>query len=331
MSGPWSSCAPCCVGCAPTSSTPTTPSLASTGAWRGRQPACPASSTPCTVFTPCPRTLGPSGRWCTGWSGWRFVLVRRAGAEPRDIDVLVRLGVARAKLRLLGNGIDLARFDRAAVPAEQVRRLRAEIGARPEDVVCGAVGRLVWEKGYAELFEAAAALRRRLPQARFVVVGPLDPDKADGLSDVDLARSRERAGITFLGLRHDVAELYAAMDLYVLASHREGYPPSAMERPLWDCPWWPPTSGGVARWSTTAPPAAGAAWGRAGAGRRGGHLGGRFRPAGPHRAGGKPEGTPGLRPAAGDRHHPRDLPPAPGLPASPSSGNRTSLSVAGPP
>jgi glycosyltransferase involved in cell wall biosynthesis len=113
--------------------------------------------------------------------------------NPEDIDVLVRLGVARAKLRLLGNGIDLARFDRAAVPAEQVRRLRAEIGARPEDVVCGAVGRLVWEKGYAELFEAAAALRRRLPQARFVVVGPLDPDKADGLSDVDLARSRERA------------------------------------------------------------------------------------------------------------------------------------------
>ncbi len=149
--------------------------------------------------------------------------------NPEDIDVLVRLGVARAKLRLLGNGIDLARFDRAAVPAEQVRRLRAEIGARPEDVVCGAVGRLVWEKGYAELFEAAAALRRRLPQARFVVVGPLDPDKADGLSDVDLARSRERAGITFLGLRHDVAELYAAMDLYVLASHREGYPRSAME------------------------------------------------------------------------------------------------------
>ncbi len=246
--------------------------------------------------------------------------------------MLVRLGVARAKLRLLGNGIDLARFDRAAVPAEQVRRLRAEIGARPEDVVCGAVGRLVWEKGYAELFEAAAALRRRLPQARFVVVGPLDPDKADGLSDVDLARSRERAGITFLGLRHDVAELYAAMDLYVLASHREGYPRSAMEAAAMGLPMVATDIRGcrqVVDHGTTGllVPRRG----RAGAGRRGGHLGGRFRPAGPHRAGGKPEGTPGLRPAAGDRHHPRDLPPAPGLPASPSSGNRTSLSVAGPP
>ena len=37
------------------------------------------------------------------------------------------------------------------------------------------------------------------------------------------------ANITFLGLRDDVEDLYAAMDLYVLASYREGFPRSAME------------------------------------------------------------------------------------------------------
>jgi glycosyltransferase involved in cell wall biosynthesis len=30
-------------------------------------------------------------------------------------------------------------------------------------------------------------------------------------------------------MRHDVEDLYRAMDLYVLASHREGFPRSAME------------------------------------------------------------------------------------------------------
>lgn len=149
--------------------------------------------------------------------------------NPEDVEVLARLGVPRSKMRLLGNGIDLSRFDRATVARERVNDVRRELGAGPDDVVCGAVGRLVWEKGYAEVFEAAAAVRRRLPQARFVIIGPSDPDKADGLTDADLTRAREQAGITFLGMRHDLTELYAAMDVYVLASHREGYPRSAME------------------------------------------------------------------------------------------------------
>jgi glycosyltransferase involved in cell wall biosynthesis len=35
--------------------------------------------------------------------------------------------------------------------------------------------------------------------------------------------------VWFLGLRDDVEQLYSAMDLYVLASFREGFPRSAME------------------------------------------------------------------------------------------------------
>jgi glycosyltransferase involved in cell wall biosynthesis len=35
--------------------------------------------------------------------------------------------------------------------------------------------------------------------------------------------------VTFLGHRDDVDRLYAAMDLFVLASHREGFPRAAME------------------------------------------------------------------------------------------------------
>jgi glycosyltransferase involved in cell wall biosynthesis len=88
---------------------------------------------------------------------------------------------------------------------------------------------LVWEKGYAAVFEAAARVREQLSQARFVVIGPSDPDKSDGLTETDLDRARQRAGVVFLGMRSDLTELYAAMDVYVLASHREGYPRSAME------------------------------------------------------------------------------------------------------
>ena len=90
------------------------------------------------------------------------------------------------------------------------------------------VGRLVWEKGYREVFAAATRLRARAPSARVVVVGPVDPEKRDAL-DRGRRRRGPRAGVTFLGMRDDVEDLYAGMDLYVLASHREGFPRSAME------------------------------------------------------------------------------------------------------
>ncbi|WP_436796299.1 glycosyltransferase family 4 protein [Actinospongicola halichondriae] len=166
---------------------------------------------------------------------WPVYLLERLAAtcsdvelvqSGEDVETLRRLRVPGQKLVRLGNGIDLARFQ---PPSDDERRaVRAELGIADDDVVCGAVGRLVWEKGYAELFEAAAALLPRLGNLRMVVIGPFDDDKGDPLTsdDVDAA---ERAGVRFLGMRDDVERLYRALDVYVLASHREGFPRSAME------------------------------------------------------------------------------------------------------
>lgn len=147
--------------------------------------------------------------------------------NPEDVEVLGRIGVDRAKLHLLGNGIDLAAFDPSRV-SPKVAEIRGRLEVGPDDVVCGAVGRLVWEKGYAELFAAAAELARTSPRTRIVVIGPSDPGKDDAIGEAALERARA-SGVRYLGMRRDVEELYAAMDLYVLASHREGFPRSAME------------------------------------------------------------------------------------------------------
>ncbi|MFM7617795.1 MAG: glycosyltransferase family 4 protein, partial [Actinomycetes bacterium] len=146
--------------------------------------------------------------------------------NPEDIDTLRRIGVPARKVHLLGNGVDLARF----IPPDPTVRaaVRAELGAGPDTVVCGVVGRLVWEKGYREVFDAARRLRARAPEVMVVVVGPEDPAKADGVDAGALAAARAD-GVRFLGMREDVERLYAGMDLYVLASYREGFPRSAME------------------------------------------------------------------------------------------------------
>jgi glycosyltransferase involved in cell wall biosynthesis len=146
--------------------------------------------------------------------------------NPEDLETLARLRVPRQKLRLLGNGVDLARF-RPQTP-EVRKEVRAELEVDDDQVVVGVVGRLVWEKGYAELFAAAKRLLARRGDLTVVVAGPFDADKGDPLTRADVAAA-EAAGVRFLGHRDDPERLYAAFDIYVLASHREGFPRSAME------------------------------------------------------------------------------------------------------
>ena len=148
--------------------------------------------------------------------------------NPEDMATLRRIGVPRSKLVPLGNGIDLRRFSPDADPSAR-RRVRAELGLNAKTIAVGAVGRLVKEKGLDEVFAAARELRLRSPHVEVLVVGPIDPSKADGLSATDLPAIEQEFGVRFLGERRDIEAVYAALDVYVLASHREGFPRSAME------------------------------------------------------------------------------------------------------
>ncbi len=148
--------------------------------------------------------------------------------NEEDLSTLAKLRVPADRLHLLGNGIDLERFAPGPKAQAARRRIRAELGVDDATVVVGAVGRLVWEKGYGELFAAAGQLRRRCPEVTVVVAGPSEPEKADGIGPAALAAA-ESSGVRFLGHRSDVEDLYAACDMYVLASYREGFPRSAME------------------------------------------------------------------------------------------------------
>jgi glycosyltransferase involved in cell wall biosynthesis len=143
-----------------------------------------------------------------------------------DYDWAIRHRVVPPKRATwLGNGVDLTRFDPSAVDPAAVAALRNEWGAEDGTVVVGTVGRLVAEKGYPELFEAARTMGER---ALFVVVGPDEPSKSDRLDDTVVRRARD-SGVVFHGEGTDMPAICAAFDVFVLASHREGVPRSAIE------------------------------------------------------------------------------------------------------
>jgi glycosyltransferase involved in cell wall biosynthesis len=148
--------------------------------------------------------------------------------NKEDVAVLRRLRIPARKLVLLGNGVDLGRFGPPTDPST-VSRARVALGAGPETVVVGLVGRLVWQKGLSELFAAAAILRHRCPDVTVVIIGPEDRDKGDALGPADIDAARAHGNVRFLGRRDDVEELYHGFDVFVLPSYREGFPRSAME------------------------------------------------------------------------------------------------------
>jgi glycosyltransferase involved in cell wall biosynthesis len=148
--------------------------------------------------------------------------------NEEDLATLTNLRVPSDRLHLLGNGIDLDRFAPGQKAEAARRRVRAELGVDDTTVIVGAVGRLVWEKGYGELFAAAERLRRHCPEVTVIVAGPSEPEKADGITPAAVAAA-EASGVRFVGHCRKVEDLYAACDVYVLASHREGFPRSAME------------------------------------------------------------------------------------------------------
>jgi polysaccharide deacetylase family protein (PEP-CTERM system associated) len=148
--------------------------------------------------------------------------------SAEDVRVAKRLVLKRAsRLHYIGNGIDTARFHPPG--SEERENARAALGIPDGAYVVGTVGRMVWEKGYKELLEAADRLGTLHPDMLFIIVGPLEPDQSDALQQGDIARIHRHAHVRWLGETDDVRPVYAAMDLFVLPSHREGTPLTVME------------------------------------------------------------------------------------------------------
>jgi glycosyltransferase involved in cell wall biosynthesis len=141
--------------------------------------------------------------------------------NEEDHATLRFLRVPRRKLILLGNGIRLDRFDPMAVPDARME-IRRDLDVPPDHFLIGFVGRLVEEKGVHAVLEVARRVTD-LP-IRFILVGPDDVDKRDAVTLGDFP-----ANVMAVGMRDDVERWYAAFDLLVLPSHREGFPRAIME------------------------------------------------------------------------------------------------------
>ncbi len=173
------------------------------------------------------------------WKRTFFVMLERIGGRftdllfcqgAEDAEDAVSEGISPAsRVVRIGNGVDAARFDPAKVGAGE--KVRSALGIPKEAFVVGLIGRQVREKGVGEFLQAMIFLADRYPRLWVLLIGNrLASDHAQGV-EAEFVSARDALGNRLVapGLRDDIPQLLAAMDLFCLPSWREGMPRTIIE------------------------------------------------------------------------------------------------------
>ena len=185
------------------------------------------------------RALGPLRRLAQAASPWhRYTLAaeRRLFGSPRlravicnsrmvAAEVTSHFAVHVSKLRIIHNGVDLARFH-PGLRAQWREPMRARLGIATGAMVLLLLGSGYERKGVGTLLDAFAAIAAQRPDACVVIVG----------ADRHAARfqSRSRAlglasRVHFAGAQDDPGPWYGMADAFVLPTLYDPFPNAALE------------------------------------------------------------------------------------------------------
>lgn len=137
--------------------------------------------------------------------------------NPDDRDCLCALaGIKRDKTEMIrGSGVDLSKYPEAVIPS-----------GVPVVVL---VARLLKDKGVMEFVGAVSQLNCQGYQARFCLVGDIDPDNPASLTADDLHSIKATGDIELWGHRSDIPAVLSGATIVVLPSYREGLPKVLLE------------------------------------------------------------------------------------------------------
>jgi len=125
------------------------------------------------------------------------------------------------------NGLDASLFAPNPKLMERAAALRRQLRIPERAAVVLFVGRLTRDKGIPELVEAFMRLDKKFPNLRLMLVGCFETE--DPLPAKTRRQLERHRGIIFAGAVQDIASYYAAADIVVLPSHREGLPTVILE------------------------------------------------------------------------------------------------------
>ena len=132
---------------------------------------------------------------------------------------------AKKAVYVPGAGVDTHKFVASVGGRERVRQ---ELGISDDTTVLLSVGELIPRKNHIEVLEALQQMKQSedISKIKYLIAGR-------GKIQAELESKIKELGLTdnvkMLGFRSDVADVFAASDIYVFPSHQEGLPVALME------------------------------------------------------------------------------------------------------
>lgn len=151
----------------------------------------------------------------------RFIVV----SEALRNRMISQHGIPPEKVIKIYNGIEIECYTPDSGNKFRNKILN-EYGLDKDTILIGAIGRLVWQKGFEYLIRAIPTITKECPEVKFLIVGegPLRKEL--------VALSRElgvNEEVIFPGFRSDIADILAAVDLLAVPSLLEGFPMVTLE------------------------------------------------------------------------------------------------------
>ena len=161
-------------------------------------------------------------RWTERWVN-KFIVLSEAMRQS----LIERHKIPPGNIVKIHNGIEIEEYN---PDLKEVRNKKLEVkralGLKNNTLVIGAIGRLVWQKGFKYLIRAAPEVLDKFPKARFLIVGE-GPLKNKLILTSEKLNVADR--ITFVGFRSDIKEILASIDVLAMPSLLEGLPMVLLE------------------------------------------------------------------------------------------------------
>jgi glycosyltransferase involved in cell wall biosynthesis len=148
----------------------------------------------------------------------RFIVV----SDSLRTRLIEERGIPSERVVRIYNGIELNQYH----PDLKETSLRNSWGIPPAAPLIGAIGRMVWQKGFEFLIHAIPEIISDIHDVRFLFVGdgPLKSDLERLVRQLDISHK-----VIFAGFRPDISRVLSAIDILVVPSLLEGFPIMTLE------------------------------------------------------------------------------------------------------
>lgn len=153
-------------------------------------------------------------------------------------NVMLECGISKNKLKVIHDGIDIKKFENVKIDPN----LKKELKISDKYIVIGTIAALVGHKDYPNLLNAAKIVLEKRDNVKFIAVG-------DGSDSAEIMKLHDKLSLgdkfIFTGFQNDVGKYLLLLDIFILASKKEGLGTSILDAQSVGLPIIATNAGGI--------------------------------------------------------------------------------------